>query len=537
MRPYHHLLIGAAALLSLSLAGCSQNKSSDQNTLNWIEATELSTMDQSKATDVSSLDQINNTGSGLYRLGKHAKAKPELAATTKQSADGKTWTFTLQKNAHWSNGDKVTAKDFVYAWRRMLNPKTGAQYSYLFSGIKNADQISSGKAPVKSLGIKAIGKYKLKVSLDKRIPYFKLLLAFPVFYPQNERAVKQYGSKYGTTSKYMVYNGPFIQKGWSGSTLSWHLVKNPHYWDKKAVKLHRINFNVQKTSTTSYNLYQSGKLDTSTLSKQAAQELKHNKGFKIHIIADTQFLDLSSQRVPALRNLKIRQALSMAINRQSLANTLGTAIEPATTFTPTQLTQYQGKDYTTLVKNKATKAVTSYRPKAAAKLFKEGLAETGLTSLHLSLTTFDTDYSKAAGEALQSQWEQALPGLKVSVQSIPLKSALARGEDGNFDLLLNDWIADFADPISFLDLNVTGNSNNYGHWSNQRYDQLISDSKNTASTKKRFHDLAAAEQVLLTNQGVIPLFHANEAWIARPNVKGIIYNSGANDYKYAYKTK
>lgn len=525
------------AVATLSLTACSSNQQSrDKNQLNWMEAGEITTMDPSKASDYASIDQLNNTYSGLYRLGKNAHPDKELAIKTVKSKNGKLWTFTLRKNAKWSNGQTVTAKDFVYSWRRTVNPATSAQYSYLFSGIKNADAITAGKMPATSLGIKALSKYKLQVQLEKKIPYFKLLLAFPVFAPQNQTAVQKYGSKYGTASKYQVYNGPFVQQGWTGSNLIWNLNKNKHYWDKKSVRLHRIHFSVSKTASTDYNLYQTGKLDGASLSKQGSQQLKGNPGFIVRPIASTQFLVLNQNKVPALKNAKIRRAISLAINRKQLAGVLGSAMEPAYTMTPEKMTQVKGQDYTNLVKSPATEAAMTYQPKKAAKLFKEGLAEIGATSLKLNLITFDTDGGKDAGESLQSQLDENLPGLSVSVQQIPLKSALNRGKTGNYELLLNDWIADFADPISFLDLCTTNNSNNYEHWNNARYNQLINASKNTNSENKRYQYLAKAEQVLLENEGVIPLFHSSAAWIVRPSVKGIVYNSAgaAYDFKYTY---
>lgn len=502
-----------------------------------MESAEITSLDPSKASDYTSIDQLNNTYTGLYRLGNHAKPYKAIATKAKQSADGKTWTFDLRHNAKWSNGQTVTAKDFVYSWRRTVKPSTGAQYSYLFSGIKNADAITSGKQPASSLGIKAIGKYKLQVQLDKRIPYFKLLLAFPVFAPQNQQAVKKYGSRYGTASKYQVYNGPFIHKGWTGANLSWHLSPNKYYWNKKKVHLKTINFSVQKTASTAYNLYQSGKLDGTVLNKQSVQDLKGKSGYTDRPMADTQFIELNTKNNPALRNLKIRQALSMAINRQAITKTVGAANEPATTFTPTGLTEVKGKDYTDLVTDKQTKDVTSYQPKKAKKLFKEGQSELGKSKLSLNLVSFDGDDAKHTAEAIQSQLEENLPGLSVRVQSIPIKSALSRGENGNFDLLIDDWIADFADPISFLDLYTTSNSNNYGKWDNAQYNQLISDSRNTASDSKRFNDLAQAEKILLDNVGTIPIYHANNAWMVRTNVKGVVYNSAgaAHDFQFAYK--
>ena len=206
------LSLSATVLASAALlAACGNNNSSSSSsskTLKWMDAAEIPTMDLSKATDVTSFNQLTNTLEGLYRLGPNSKLEKGLATSEKVSKDGKTYTYTLRKSK-WDDGTPVTAKDFVYSWQRTVNPKTASQYSYLFSGIKNADAIVAGKKPVSSLGVKAEGKYKLVVTLDRRIAYFDKLMGFAVFFPQQEKAVKKYGSKYGTASKYMAYNGPY----------------------------------------------------------------------------------------------------------------------------------------------------------------------------------------------------------------------------------------------------------------------------------------------------------------------------------------
>ena len=178
--------VGATVLASAAmLAACggnSSSSSSSKKSINWMVASEIPTMDLSKATDATSFNQISNTMEGLYRLGPNSKLEKALATSEKVSKDGKTYTYTLRKSK-WSDGSEVTAKDFVYSWQRTVNPKTASQYSYLFSGIKNADAIVAGKKPVSSLGVKAEGKYKLVVTLDRRIAYFDKLMGFAVFFP------------------------------------------------------------------------------------------------------------------------------------------------------------------------------------------------------------------------------------------------------------------------------------------------------------------------------------------------------------------
>lgn len=525
----------AIGLCGLALTACSNGNSSSagkSKKLTWMEKTEIEGMDPSKVTDATSFNELNNTLEGFYRLGKHAKIETGLATKTKEAKDGKTWTFTIRKNDKWSNGDPVTAKDFVYSWRRTVDPKTASQYSYLFAGIHNATQITAGKAPVNSLGIKAKGKYKVVVTLDKRIPYFKLLMGFPLFAPQNQKVAEKYGKRYGTASKYQVYNGPFIQKGWTGSNLSWKLKKNPYYWDKKAVKLNTINFSVQKTPSTDYNLYQSGKLDAALLSAQGSKQLKNQSGYTVRQAASTIYLQLNQQKVKAFRNLKVRQAISMAINRKELANTIGGANKPATTLSAEDMTKVHGKDYTDLVRNSATNRVMTYNPKKANALFKQGLKEAGVSKLSVAILCYDDDASKRGAEFVQSQLEENLKGMTVRVNSIPKQSALNRGEAGNFQIFLMGWNADFADPISFLDLNTTGNSNNWEKWSDKKYDRLIAASKNTGNEDKRWHDLAKAEQELLVQQGVSPLYHPEEAWMVRPSVKNVVFNGAGAPYDF-----
>lgn len=532
---------GATVLVSAAtLAACSNKDSSTgtKQTLNWMTKSELQTLDLSKVTDATSMDQISNSMEGLYRLGKNSKVENALATKTEVSKDGKTWHFTLRKNTKWSNGDPVTAKDFVYSWRRTVDPKTASQYAYLFSGVKNADAVVAGKKKADTLGVKADDDQHLTVTLDRRIPYFKLLMGFGVFFPQNKHAVEKYGKNYGTSSKTMVYNGPFVSKGWTGSNLSWKLVKNNNYWDKNKVKLSTINYSVQKTPSTDYNLYQSGKLDAALLAPQATKQLKHQSGYTIRPASSTQYLQLNEKN-RLFKNADFRRALSLSINRKALASSVGGANEPVTTFSPANMTEFNGKDYTALVKTAETDKVMTYNPALAKNYWKKAQKALGQSKVNFTLLTYDDDDAKKAGEYLQSTIESNLKGVSVKVNSLPKKTALVRGQSGNFDALLMGWQADFTDPISFLDLNTTNASYNWSKWANKDYDKYVAASKTTGNMDDRFEDLAKAERVLLTEQGVVPLYQPAEAWMVRPTVKNVVYNgAGANyNFKYAYVEK
>ncbi|MDP0529624.1 ABC transporter substrate-binding protein, partial [Lacticaseibacillus paracasei] len=187
-----------AALTAISLAACGTSSKQSQNqTLTWMETSSLPTMDNSLATDVVSGETLNNTGEGLLKFGKNSSTHPGVAKSYSKSKDGKTYTFNLRKSK-WSNGDQVTAKDFVYGWQRTVNPKTGSQYAYLYADVKNANAIMKGKKPVSTLGIKAVGKYKVVVTLTHAVSYFPTLVAQTAFFPQNKSVVEKYGKKYAT---------------------------------------------------------------------------------------------------------------------------------------------------------------------------------------------------------------------------------------------------------------------------------------------------------------------------------------------------
>lgn len=520
--------------LSLSLAACGSKSGSNDNkqVLNWSEATELSSIDPSKATDSESFDMLGNSMEGLYRLGKNSKVGPGIARSTKVSKNKLHYAFTLRKGVKWSNGDEVTAKDFVYSWKRTIDPKTGSSYSYLFDGVANANDIINGKKAPSTLGIKADGKYKLDVTLDKQVPYFKLLMGFPVFFPQNENAVKKYGDKYGTESKYMVYNGPFIMKNWTGSNLSWKFEKNKDYWDKKNVKLSEINFKVNKSPSTAYNLYQSGKSDMTQLSTEQARQLNKKPGFTVEKSGQMTYLEFN-QKQAAFKNAKIRRAISLAINRKQLAGKImGEGTEIPTGIVPNGLAENKGKDFSKEAKTNDLR----YSSSEAKRLFREGLKEIGQSKLRFTLLGADTDQSKDVTAYIQSQLEQHLgsDNIRVDVSNVPLKTRLSRSRAGNFDVVAANWVADYTDPISFMELFTTGNEYNDGSWSNSQYDQLIKAAKTTdaADPDKRWDDMVQASKILSKDMGVSPLYQQNSPEMIRPKVKGLIVNSAGVMYNY-----
>lgn len=522
------------ASLALLLSACgSSSSSSKKQTFTMPADSELSTMDLSKSTALGTFDTLNNTNEGLYRLGKNSKPEVGLATKLTESNQGRHYVIDVRHNTKWSNGDTLTAKDFVYSWQRTVNPKTASQYSYLFSGIKNADAITKGKKAPSTLGIKATGKYQLTIDLDHQIPYFKLLLGFPVFYPQDQKVVEKYGSNYGTRSDRMVYNGPYKLTKWNGTGTTWTLAKNNNYWDKKAVKMSSIKYQVVKDSQTALNQYNSKKLVGAPLTGNQAKNLKNNKDLIARPQSSAYYLALN-QHMKLFQNLKIREAISMAVDRQQITKkVLGDGSIVTNNFVSKGLATNPktGKDFTA---DTTAPSSMNYDPAKAKTLWQQGLKETGITNPKFTIMCGDSESTKQVSEYLQSALEKNLPGLKVSISSIPARTVLARQATRKYQVTMANWFADFSDPITFLNIYTTHNPSNISDWSNTTYDQLVKASSTTDSNKpeQRWDDMVKAQNILLKDQGITPLYQSSAPWVFSRDVKNAIYNSAGANYNF-----
>ncbi|NLR08855.1 MULTISPECIES: peptide ABC transporter substrate-binding protein [Lactobacillaceae] len=527
----------AAVLLAACGSSSSSSNEASKQTLNWMENSALPSMDSATATDVVSGETLNNTNEGLLRFGKNSSIHPGVAKSYKVSKDGKTYTFNLRKS-NWSNGDKVTAKDFVYAWQRTVNPKTASQYAYMYAPVKNANDIMKSKKPVSSLGVKAEGNYKLVVTLSQATSYFPSLAASPMFFPQNQSVVQKYGKKYATNAKSNVYNGPFKLTYWTGTSDNWTLSKNTKYWNAKNVKLKKINFKTMKDPQTSLSQYQSGKLDATYLSGQQPKNYKNSKQYVERKGASTFYIELNQRKDTMMKNKKARQALSLAINRKQFVNkVLADGSTQAKGLVSTGLASYKGEDFT---KAAAVPSAYSQDLTKAKKLWKEALKETGRSSYNLTLMADDTPAGKNATEFVQSQWSK-LGNIKVTNSNLPFKTRLSRSENGQFQAVVSGWGADYPDAISFLEMFTSTNSYNRGQWKNSSYDKDIAaaDGKDANNKAARWNDMVSAEKTLMNEQGIIPLYQQGKSQLVKSKVKGVIYfPTGANwDFSKAYIAK
>ncbi|MDE3314460.1 peptide ABC transporter substrate-binding protein [Lacticaseibacillus zeae] len=525
--------IASAFSITLLLAGCGQqssSKTSGNNTYKTMTSDIIATMDPAQFTDAVSGQTLTDTMAGLYRY-KGNKLTSDLAVKTDVSADQKTYTFHLRHGSKWSDGTDVTAADFVFAWQRVVDPATKSPYAFIMSGIKNADAITAGKMAASQLGVKAPDKYTFVVSLDQPIPYFKSMTCLQTFDPVEKKAVEKYGKNFAKTSAQLTFNGPFILKNWKGTDDSWVEVKNLNYWNAKNVHLKKITYQAVKENSTAVNLYKSGKLDDVSVTGQTAEAAKGQSGY--HVIKQPweTYLRMNSQAVPAFGNTKVRQALSMAINRKAFINkVLGDGSTPATSAVTTNLfyNAKTGADFAKESLKGGYAQYTTYNLKKARKLFKQGMAEVGQKTLNFTFLANDTPAAKETAEYLQGTFQNlSTTGIKVkmTIKTVPQKSWLQMGTTHQYGMMASIWGPDYPDAENFLTRYTSSVSNFSGSWSSQQYDQYMANAagKNATKPQARWNDLLKANRLITKEQGIIPLYQWGTVHLTKPSVKGVEY--------------
>ncbi|GAA3602739.1 peptide ABC transporter substrate-binding protein [Secundilactobacillus similis DSM 23365 = JCM 2765] len=535
------------ALLTISvlatgvlLSGCGKSTSGTKQTATIMEQADISSFDSTMITDVGALETVNNTQEGLYRMKNSTTVEPGLATSiVKPTQNGTVYTFKLRKNLKWSNGDALTANDFVFAWRRAVTPETKAADAYRFLPIKNAQAIENGKLAPSKLGIKALNKTTVQVTLAQATPYFKYLCASVPFLPQDQKVVNKYGKAYGTTSDKTVYSGPFVVKKWTTSSSRWDLTKNPKYWDKKNVKLNKVTFLVTKSPETALSLYQSGKLDNIVLAGQQAAQEANNKGYLSYPSGETDYIAYN-YRTKALRNANIRKAISLTINRKSLTkNVLKNGAKAPYGIAPEAMSKNpsNGKDF---AKDASVKQSVDYNPTLAKKYWAKGMKELGMSKMTLNLVCYDVDAFKQSAEFIQSSAQKYLKGLKININVQPKVQAITTMQQKKgYDLGFTNWIASYPDLDEFFQLSTTDNVNNAGNYSSSAYDAVYKKANTTDSNnaQARYNDFKQASQILMNDQAILPVNQGQIARLNTPSLKGVNYAAAQGiSLKDAYRT-
>lgn len=527
---------------STTASGTTAASSSDMNVM--LE-TPVESLDPQQATDGTSFEVIADYTDGLMQMDADGQAVPAIAESYDLSEDGLTYTFHLRSDAKWSNGTPVTAEDFVFGWQRAVDPEVASEYAYMLSDIgqiKNAAEIIAGDMDKSELGVTAVDDTTLQVELNVPVSYFLSLMYFPTFYPVNEDFFNSCKDTFGTSPETTLSNGAFVLDTYEPAATAFHLTKNEDYYDADRVKLSGLNYQVIQDSQQALMSYQTGALDTTLVNGEQVDQVKDDAEFKTVGAGYLWYVSPNIDAVPELANLNVRLALTMAIDRDAITQDV-LKDGSASTYTAVPTEFATGPDGTDFSADQTKFAETcKYDTAAAADYWTEGLEELGITELSLDMVVDADDAPQKVAQILKEQWETSLPGLTVNLVVEPKKQRVQDMQDGNFQLGLTRWGPDYADPMTYLGMWVTGNSNNYGLWSNSDYDDIIAECTTgdlCTDAEGRWARLYDAEQIVMDEAVIFPLYTQCNAEMLSSKVTGVEYHPVALNrvYKDAVKTE
>lgn len=518
----------AAAGSTAAAAGETKggDSGSGGNVLNVHSDVEVASMDPQIATDGTSFEVIAAITDGLYALDGEGNAVPALVDSVEKSEDGMSYTFKL-KDAKWWNGTPVTANDFVFAWRRAVDPAVASEYAFIIgiAGVKNADAIAAGEMPLEELGVTAVDDKTLQVDLDVPVPFFDSLMVFPTFYPVNEEFYKECGDQFASTPDTILGNGPFKMVSYEPAATTIVLEKNKDYYDAEHVQLDGIKYQVIKDSQQAMLAYQNGDLDVVTLSGEQVEQFQADPEFK-NIMGSYLWYVSPNQTVKGLENLNLRKALSLAYDKEAICNNiLKDGSIPAYFNVPKLLaTSPSGTDFREDVGSDYYK-----EGKEKAKEYWEAAKkELGVDSLSYTMIVEDTESAINVAQFIQAEIQATLPGITITLEQMPKKNRVERLEQGEFELGLTRWGPDYADPMTYLDMWTTNSPNNYGFWSNAKYDEIIESAKKgelATDVNKRWEALVEAEKIAIDDVVIMPVYQKGNAVMQRTGVENVEYHS------------
>jgi len=528
------IVLALVMLSTVVLAACGSKTDSSTSTQVKQLVAEIGpnpeTIDPALNSAVDGGNMILFTFECLLSTDKDNKIIPGNAESYDVSKDGLTWTFHLRKDLKWSDGTALTAKDYVYSWKRVADPKTAAPYAETVLGmVKGYADVANGN--VDALGVAAPDDSTFVVTLASPCAYFDKLAAFATLSPVNKATIEKNGDAWATTPESYTCNGPFFIKEWVPSS---YIIfeKNPNYYAKDTIKLDSIKLLLMEDSNAAYGAYQTGEaLMVKDVPTAEVPSLKSNSEFHIDPLLGTYYIDLNTT-LPQFSNAKVRQALSLAIDRTYVANTLmqGT-FSPATNFIGTSVADWDGSDF---MKNanggKPYIDNTTYDAnlaKAKQLLTEAGYPDgKGLPAITYSIN--DAGYHKVVAQYLQEAWKKL--GVTVNVDVVEWASFTPMRRAGNYVASRDGWVFDYNDASNMLDLMVSTNGNNNAKYKNPAYDALMVKAGNEIDPKTRSGYLHQAEDLVMSDAAIIPVAYYNEFYLQSPKITG----SWHSPYGYWY---
>ena len=512
--------------------------------LNVMVEVEVESLDPQVATDGTSFEVIANYTDGLTQMDADGAAVPAIAESWDVSEDGTVYTFHLRQDANWSNGEPVTADDFIFAWQRAVDPALASEYSYMFSQIgqvKNAAAIIAGEMDKSELGVKAIDSKTLEVTLEVPVSYFLSLMYFPTFYPVNQAFFEGLADgTFGTSPETVLSNGAFVLTSYEPAALSFSLTKNPDYYDADKVQVDGLNYQVIKDSQQAYMSYQNGDLDIVMLSGDQVEQVEGDPELTITGAGYLWYLTLNMDKVPALDNQNMRLALSNAVNRASIVGDVvkDGSVATYTAVPPQFAAGPDGSDFS--ADQTMFSDVCADDTAKAAEYYEDAKAELGTDTFEFELLVEDQTETQNVAAVIKDQVEKALPGVTLNIKVEPKKQRVADIQDGNYEVCLTRWGPDYADPMTYLGMWVTDCDNNYGLWSDAEFDAIIADCTTGAyitDAEARWNAMYDAEKIVMDQAVIVPMYTKANANMIKTGVEGIEFHPVALNRVYKNTVK
>ncbi|NFL35158.1 peptide ABC transporter substrate-binding protein [Clostridium botulinum] len=509
-----------------SLVGCGGGASNDSNAqvMTYNLNADPKTLDPALSEAVDSGTIIVNAFEGLYKLDENNKAIPGIAEKCDISEDGTVYTFHLRDGVKWSNGEPLTANDFEYSWKRVLNPETASGYAFQMSYIKGADAYNQGKGSLEDVGIKAIDDKTLEVTLAAPCSYFLELTAFPTYAPVNKGTVEANKDTWALNAETYVSNGPFKMTKYAMKD-EIVLEKNENYYNANNIKLDKLNVKLVTEDTSSWASFKTGDFDmvdiVPTSEVEGALADGSAKGFPIlatgfYVINVSDSVNaIDPNAAKALQDKRVRKALNLAIDRTSIVKNIQKVGSPATGFIPVGIKNPDGSDFASKEYFKAEGNVEE-----AKKLLAEAGYPNGEGFPNLVMLINQTNPNGDIAQAMQDMWKTNL-GINVELQSQEWKVFQTTRNAKQYEVGFHSWSGDYVDPMTFLDMWESTSGQNCAGYNNPEYDKLIRDAKVEQDQTKRFEMLHQAEDMLMEDMFVIPLNYQVKAKGIKDYVKGV----------------
>ena len=533
------LLVFMTALMTL-VSGCGSDSAS--NGLKVMLGANVVSLDTAQAVDLSSFEVIADCVDGLMQLDSEGRAVPAIAEGFEVSDDGKTYTFHL-RDAKWANGDDVTAEDFVFAWRRLC--QQADEYSYVMGStvacVKNADEVIKGADPA-ILGVSAPDSKTLVVELDSSVSFFPSLMAFPVFYPINEKFYNSLeNGSYGTSPESFLSNGAFVLTSYVPGSANIQLKKNETYWNAEKVSLNDFQYQVISSSDNALTAFKNGTMNVVEISGNQVEHVKTDAELskKLKVVPSGLLTYISFNQDPknhhagSLANANLRLAISNAIDRESLVDNYVMDGSKATyTAVPVEFAPNAETGEFFAENQKQFSDYVGFDVEKARQYLETAKSELGQDKFELNLiyANDDGDTTIKVVQAVKSQVEENLPGVILNLQPMPKAEYLADITSNSYDIALTKWSPDYDDPMTFLTLWTTSGSEIAEHWNNPDYDKIIDDCTTgelASDYNARWNAMYDAEKILLENAVIAPLYTNVKAMLISDNVTGIDFHSVA----------